>query len=102
MPRTAVPPAVVMLVALGVALAPWTALAAQDAGKPGPGDPGTLQQLVFETGRAQGAGITLAGRDAARQLVVTGRYSSGRLRDLTRHVKYEATPASLVDVDATG
>ena len=68
----------------------------------GRGDPGVLQSLSIETGRTQGTTITLAGQDAAQQLVVTGRYASGQLRDLTPTVKYTVTPPGIVAVDGTG
>lgn len=67
----------------------------------GLGDPGTLQSLLVETGRGIG-GFTLAGRDASQQLLVTGRYSTGQMRDLTRDVSFETTPADTVHIDATG
>jgi len=70
---------------------------------PGLGEPGTLQALSIETGRAAKDGsLTLAGRDSGQQLLVTGRYSSGQLRDLTHQVKYEASPADIVSVGAGG
>ena len=58
-----------------------TTLTAAEPGKTG--DPGTLKTLIIETGRLKDGGFTLAGRDAGQQLLVTGRYASGQLRDLT-------------------
>lgn len=68
----------------------------------GLGDPGSLQSLTIETGRAKNGAITLAGRDAMQQLVVIGKYSSGQQRDLTRSAQFTATPADLVRIDSTG
>ena len=36
------------------------------------------------------------------QLVVTGKYSTGQLRDLTSTVTYEVAPEGIVTVDTTG
>ena len=65
------------------------------------GDPGTLKTLAIETGSTDGS-FSLDGRDASRQLVVSGRYSSGQTRDLTRAVRYESEPVGIVQIDATG
>ncbi|MEX0712989.1 MAG: DUF1549 domain-containing protein [Pirellulales bacterium] len=67
---------------------------------PGLGDPGTLTAILVESGR--NAAIVLRGRDAQQQLVVTGQFSSGQLRDFTRQVSYEANPPGVVSVDPTG
>ena len=75
---------------------------AQTASAPGLGDPGTLQGISLETGWPAGQLATLRGRDARQQLLVTGSYSSGQLRDLTRSVTYEASPAGLVSISSTG
>jgi len=68
----------------------------------GLGDPGTLQSLSVETGRAKNGVVTLAGRDAMQQLVIVGKYSSGQTRDLTRNAAFKATPADIVRIDSTG
>ena len=54
--------------------------------------------LTIETG---GTPVVLAGRDAARQLVVTGT-TDGRPRDLTRQATYTVSPPGVVAVDAGG
>jgi hypothetical protein len=75
------------------------------ADAPGPkglGDPGTLKAVVIDTGRAKDGGFVLAGRNAYQQLIITGQYSSGQVRDLSRTVSYEAAPADIVAIDATG
>src|SRR5262245_21996850 len=58
-----------------------------------------LPALRFE---AADKGFTLAGRDATRQLLVTGTDATGRARDLTREVTYSAAPADIVKIDANG
>src|SRR5262245_51350968 len=69
---------------------------------PGLGDPGQLTAIQIETGRLTGGVVTISGRDAGQQLVVTGLFGSGQVRDLTRKVGYEVSPAGIVQVDATG
>jgi hypothetical protein len=68
----------------------------------GLGDPGALQALSIETGRSVKGTLTLAGRDAIQQLIVTGQYETGHRRDLTRDVAYSAVPADVVRVESTG
>ncbi len=65
-------------------------------------DAGDLLTISVDYGLASTDGFNLAGRDARQQLVVTGQYSSGRIGDLTHHVKYSAEPAGIVEVDAAG
>lgn len=60
------------------------------------------QSLSIETGRAKNGTVTLAGRDAMQQIVVNGKLPDGRLRDLTREVKFTTNPAGIVQVDSTG
>jgi hypothetical protein len=86
----------VLAVAAVFSLTSWVARVAADP------PPAALQALVVETGRSQDGGFTLAGRDACQQLLVTGHYPGGRCRDLLRQVTYEATPAGIVHIDATG
>lgn len=68
---------------------------------PGLGDPGGLLELVLQSGRRDAA-CTLNGPDAREQLVVTGRYASGQLRDLTAEATFAASPEGIVTLDATG
>jgi hypothetical protein len=91
MPRTHAAPALALLAALLAGPAPAA-----------PPDPGTLQSVTVEAAGVKGDAITLAGRDSWRQLVVTGRYSTGSLRDLTRDAEYEVSPPDVVAVDGTG
>ncbi|MBW3595827.1 MAG: Ig-like domain-containing protein, partial [Planctomycetes bacterium] len=69
---------------------------------PGLGDPGQLQSIAIETGRAAGGAFAIAGRDAGQQLLVTGSYSTAQLRDLTRDVAYTVSPDGVARVDETG
>ncbi len=64
--------------------------------------PDTPQSLFIETGRAQNGTVTLAGRDAMRQIIVTGKYATGQLRDLTRDVKFTTNPPGIIQIDPTG
>lgn len=66
---------------------------------PGLGEPGKLQALRIE-GVRDGEPVQLAGRDAGKQLLVTGLYSSGQQRDLSDRAAFTAPDA--VGIDATG
>ena len=46
--------------------------------------------------------LTLRGRDARQQLLVTAKIESGAERDLTRKASYAAVPEGIVKVDARG
>lgn len=69
---------------------------------PGLGDPGQLQAVSIETGRAIDGVVTLAGRDASQQLLVSGKYSSGQIRNLNATATYRVHPTGIVNVDRTG
>ena len=69
---------------------------------PGLGDPGKLVSLAIETGHTVDGNFVLPGQDARQQLVVTGTYSTGQVRDLTRDVTYELAPAGIVQIDKAG
>jgi hypothetical protein len=69
---------------------------------PGLGNPGKLTAVVVESGRSKDASFILSGRDSSQQLVVTGQYDSGQVRDLTRTVQYKTQPEGIVAIDATG
>jgi Protein of unknown function (DUF1549)/Protein of unknown function (DUF1553) len=58
--------------------------------------------ITVETGRAKNGAFTLAGRDAWQQILVTGQYSGGPVRDLTRAVTYQAAPADVVKIEPGG
>ena len=65
---------------------------------PGLGPAGTLVELKVE----EAASPQLRGRDARRQLVVTGKYSTGQLHDFTQKAAYSVAPAGIVQVDKDG
>ncbi len=67
---------------------------AADFGEP---DKITLSFSAFE-----GDTLKLKGIDARRQLVVTGVFTDGDERDLSRQVQYTAVPAGIVAIDKTG
>ena len=46
--------------------------------------------------------VVLRGADQLQQLVITGHYANGGIRDLTRQVKYRALDPQIVRVDANG
>ncbi len=79
------------------------ALPARAAPEPkGLGAPGTLQTIRIETGRTVDGRFLLTGPDAAQQLLVTGTFSSGQVRDLTRQARYSSAPAGIVAIDPGG
>ncbi|MDP6442851.1 MAG: DUF1549 and DUF1553 domain-containing protein [Pirellulaceae bacterium] len=84
------------------ALCMGTLASAQTAEKPiefpGLGPAGALTKVQIESA----GNPRLHGRDARRQLLVTGVYASGQLHDLTHRAKYSTNPANIVQVDADG
>ena len=69
----------------------------------GLGDHGVLNSLRIEPETAEGqSGLIIRGRDARQQLVVTGEYLSGQLRDHTHSAKYTAEPAGIIEIAADG
>jgi len=68
-----------------------------NAALPGLGDPGKLTSLAIDAGNG-----LLRGPDTRLQLIVTGTYSSGQLRDLTPNIQYEVSPAGIVRIDDSG
>ncbi|MEX2285571.1 MAG: DUF1549 and DUF1553 domain-containing protein, partial [Planctomycetaceae bacterium] len=67
----------------------------------GLGDPGALKAIRLEAG-PDGQGITIRGRDARQQVIVTGEYATGQFRDLTHQSKFSVEPAGIVAIDETG
>ncbi len=65
---------------------------------PGLGPAGNLTGLQFEGPSP----LVLQGPNARAQLVVSAKFSSGQLHDYTRQVTYQAAPAGVVRVDASG
>ncbi|MDA1014538.1 MAG: DUF1553 domain-containing protein [Planctomycetota bacterium] len=71
-------------------------LRAQDA--PGLGPAGNLTSLVFEATNEP----ILHGPDSRRQLLVTGKYSSGQEHDLTPKTAFSVAPAGVLTIGADG
>jgi len=72
------------------------ALAFGKAGSP-------VKELRFDLGPAIKEGqLVLHGAAAKQQLLVTGVSESGALRDLTREVRYQVSPAALAKIDTNG
>jgi len=90
------------LTVLLFAVAPFVSLHAASVEPPGLGSPGTLLSVAIETGRAVDGVVTLAGRDASQQLLVSGKYSTGQQRNLNAIATYHVQPAGIVKVDSTG
>ena len=65
---------------------------------PGLGDKGQLERIEFESDQV----ATLNGRNARRQLQVTGIYSSGQRHDLTAEVQYTVEKPAVVSIGADG
>ncbi|MEO6788488.1 MAG: S-layer protein, partial [Chthoniobacteraceae bacterium] len=61
------------------------------------GKPASLQ--VEATGARE---LTLRGKDARQQLLVTAKLDDGAERDFTHKATYAAAPAGIVNVDANG
>ena len=59
-------------------------------------------QLPTGTEENSSPALRLRGADARQQLLVGAQFSSGALRDETRKVTYEASPADVVRVSETG
>ncbi len=80
----------------------WSSLplAAQDvsADFPGLGPKGNLTSIEIE----QTGEPILRGQNARQQLVVTGKYASGQLHDLTGQVTYKVSDPNVLEVDNTG
>lgn len=84
------------------ALTVWSLSSPAWAAAPkGLGDPGALKEIRIEP-NPDGKGVLLRGRDGRQQLVVTGVYTSGQLRDHTRSVQFAVEPAGIVNIDNTG
>ncbi len=61
------------------------------------GQPASLQ--IEATRRPE---LSLRGKDARQQLLVTAKLDDGALRDFTHKAKYQAAPAGIVSVDENG
>src|SRR5689334_1225187 len=71
-----------------------------------PDSPGELKQLELLVPTAASArtnqALRLHGADARQQLLVTANFSTGAVRDYTREVTYQTSPAGVVQVSKTG
>ena len=85
-------------ITLTIACLVWSVPRAPAADFPGLGNPGQLSAIEFETG----AEPVLRGANARRQLVVTGKYTSGQLHDVTREVKFSVDNAHVLRADSEG
>ncbi|MEX0677848.1 MAG: DUF1549 domain-containing protein [Pirellulales bacterium] len=102
--RTARLAAIVLSLWCGSLLATAARADNAPATPPAPGlpDPGQLAEVTVDSGRTLEGGFTLDGQDARQQLVVTGKYSTGQLRDLTSKAAYEAAPQGIVEIKPSG
>lgn len=66
-------------------------------GGPAPDVVGEPAEIAFES-----PSVELQGPRAFQQLLVTGRYADGEVRDLTRSVEYSVAEAGVAGVDAKG
>ena len=90
-----------LLAALVVAVPASSVMANKPVEPAGLGDPGVLDSLRVDVATAEGA-IVIRGRDARQQLVITGVFSSGQLRDRTTAAKYSASPDGIVNIADDG
>ncbi len=65
---------------------------------PGLGERGRLVSIEFEAAQHR----LLEGRNARKQLLIVGVYSSGQRHDLTHDVQYQCDSPQIVEVDAAG
>src|SRR5436309_15639009 len=63
-------------------------------------DDGKLQALRIDSTGA--AALTLRGKDARQQVLVTAAFENHAERDFTRRVQYAVAPEGIVKVDASG
>ena len=63
--------------------------------------PDALQSLGLDN-PAKESVVVLAGPDASHQLLVSGKYQQGKVRDLTRTVSFAAAPQGIVNIDPVG
>ena len=100
--RTIAALAATLMLAANALAATASATDAKPLKAPGLGDPGQLAEVVIDSGRNVDGGFKLDGQDARGQLVVSGNYSSGQVRDLTGSVSYEVAPEGIVTVEKSG
>jgi len=87
--------------ALGLAGGPQASTADEPAS--GPPKPVSLAlHYATDDGATNGAPLQLRTADARQQLLATARLSNGKLRDWTRGVTYEVSPANIAKVSRNG
>jgi len=77
---------------------PCFAVAQSGSKVPGLGPVGALQGIAFD----ETIEPVLHGPDSRRQLLVTGRFASGQLHDLSAQVAYSVVPAGVLTVSGNG
>jgi hypothetical protein len=98
-----VPSYLCLLAVIGSSSGGFPALATET---PAPDSPGALTrlELLAPTVASEGTNqaLHLRGADARQQLLATASFNTGLLRDYTREVRYEISPAGVVQVSKTG
>ncbi len=94
--------AIVILATLSHALHAAGTAEAKRPATPGLGDPGALVEVQIDSGRRVEGVVTLDGQDARQQLVTTGKFATGQLRDLTSAATFEIAPEGIVTVEKSG
>lgn len=77
---------------------PSPVVGAETTSFPGLGPAGELVAINFEAGESP----ILRGQNARRQLVVTGKYATGQLHDLTHAVAYQVDTPAILSVNKEG
>ena len=91
------------LCALVLGLTGWSQASAADEPASGPPKPVSLAlHFVADDDDTNIAPLKLRTADARQQLLATARLSNGKLRDWTRSVTYEVSPASIAKVSRNG
>src|SRR2546427_8170309 len=90
-------PKIITLAPLIIELLGSLALAKETADSPGEL---TRLELLVPTAASTGTNqvLRLSGVEARQQLLVTASFSTGALRDYTREVRYETSPAGVIQV----
>src|SRR5438445_3821480 len=98
-----VSPYLFLLVMLGSFSGGFLALAKETAGLDSSAEL-THLELFAQTAASTGTNqvLRLRGADARQQLLVTATFSTGGLRDYTREVSYQTSPAGVIQVSKTG
>src|SRR5205823_2593983 len=93
----------VVLMVMGSFSGARLALAGGAAGPVSPGELTGLQLFAQTATKTETNQVLhLRGADAREQLLVTGSFSTGALRDYTREVGYQTLPAGVIQVSKTG